>query len=182
MDSVEEFSEFAHGAAGRLCRTAFLLCGNWHTAQDLTQMTLAKVFVSWRRINRRDGVDAYAHRTLVNTYLALMRKRSYAEMPVGRIPEQASSADSADLRIVLLQALAGLGPRARAVVILRYWEDHSVDQVAEMLGCSAGSVRTTSSRAKEKLRAALGDALPELGDGANSPHATPSQERDSAHG
>ncbi len=69
MESSQEFTEFAGAAGPRLRRTAFLLCGDWHTAQDLTQMTLAKVFVAWRRISRGDAVDAYARRTLVNTYL-----------------------------------------------------------------------------------------------------------------
>jgi RNA polymerase sigma-70 factor (sigma-E family) len=201
LDSTDEFVEFAGVAAPRLCRTAFLLCGDWHTAQDLSQTTLAKVFVSWRRINRRDGAHAYAHRTLVNSYLAMARRRSFAEMPVGEIPESASSADTADLRIVLLQALAELTPGARAVVILRYWEDRSVDQVAEMLGWSAGNVRTQSSRALDKLREGLGDALPEFGRSPVRPpeisgrppeisarppetagHQVPGHQRDTAHG
>jgi RNA polymerase sigma-70 factor (sigma-E family) len=169
LDTTDEFVEFAGAAAPRLCRTAFLLCGNWHTAQDLSQATLAKVFVSWRRISRRDSANAYAHRTLVNTYLAASRRRSYSETPVSQVPEAASRAETTDLRIVLLQALAGLTPRARAVVVLRYWEDRSVDQVAEMLGCTAGNVRTQSSRALEKLREALGDL-------ADDPR------RDTAHG
>jgi len=70
MTPADEFVEFAQAAAPRLRRTAFLLCGDWHTAEDLTQSALAKVFVSWRRIRRRDAAHAYATRTLVNTYLA----------------------------------------------------------------------------------------------------------------
>jgi DNA-directed RNA polymerase specialized sigma24 family protein len=73
VTATEEFTEFATGAAPRLRRTAFLLCGNWHTAEDLTQATLVKMFVSWRRISRQDAVYAYANRTLVNTYLAADR-------------------------------------------------------------------------------------------------------------
>src|SRR6202451_1408051 len=73
--SVEEFTEFAAGAAARLRRTAFLLCGDWHTAEDLTQTTLARMFVSWRRISRQEAVYAYASRTLVNAYLADRRRR-----------------------------------------------------------------------------------------------------------
>jgi len=88
------------------------------------------VFVSWRRIQRRGGAHAYAHRTLVNTYLAMARRRSSTETPVSILPEGASRPDTTDLRIVALQALAGLAPRARTVVVLRYWEDRSVEQVA----------------------------------------------------
>jgi RNA polymerase sigma-70 factor (sigma-E family) len=182
LASDEEFIEFAGAAAPRLCRTAFLLCGDWHTAQDLTQTTLAKVYVSWRRIRRRAGAQSYAHRTLVNTYLAMARKRSFAETPVSLVPEETSCADTADLRILLKQALAQLPPKARAVVILRYWEDRSADQVAELLGCSAGSVRVQSARALEKLRAVLADELPEFGSTAVRPAAMHDQERDAANG
>jgi hypothetical protein len=87
LDSADEFSEFAGASAPRLYRTAFLLCGDWHTAQDLAQTTLAKVFVSWRRIQRQDGAHAYAHRTLVNSYLAMARTRSSTETPVSILPE-----------------------------------------------------------------------------------------------
>jgi DNA-directed RNA polymerase specialized sigma24 family protein len=72
----EEFTEFVAASGARLRRTAFMLCGNWHTAEDLTQTALAKVFASWRRIGRPDSVHAYAERTLVNTYLAHRRTRS----------------------------------------------------------------------------------------------------------
>jgi RNA polymerase sigma-70 factor (sigma-E family) len=189
LDPAEDFSEFARTAAGRLCRTAYLLCGDWHTAQDLTQTTLAKVFVSWRRIERRDGVHAYAHRTLVNSYLAMARRRSFSELPVATIPDAADQTDTADLRIVLLQALASLTPRDRTVVILRYWEDRSADQVAELLGCSPGNVRVLSCRALQRLRGVLGDTLPGHGPGSASSYQTlpgpagePAREKDTAHG
>src|ERR1700733_15148228 len=78
--SVEEFTEFAAAAAARLRRTAFLLCGDWHTAEDLAQTTLAKMFVAWRRISRQDAVYAYASRTLVNTYLASRRRQRGREL------------------------------------------------------------------------------------------------------
>ena len=176
MDSADEFSEFAGAAAPRLYRTAFLLCGNWHTAQDLAQTTLAKVFVSWRRIQRQDGAHAYAHRTLVNSYLAMARRRSSAETPVSILPEGAGRPDTTDLRIVLMQALAGLAPRARTVVVLRYWEDRSTEQVAQLLGCSAGSIRIQSMRALETLRAVLGDELTEFGSASSAGRAAPARE------
>ena len=79
MTSAEEFTEFAAAAAPRLRRMAFLLCGDWHTAEDLVQTALAKVFVSWRKIRRQDAAHAYAARTLVNTYLAQKRLKSTGE-------------------------------------------------------------------------------------------------------
>jgi RNA polymerase sigma-70 factor (sigma-E family) len=162
VDSTEEFIEFAAAVGPRLRRTAYLLCGDWHAAQDLTQTALAKVFVAWHRINSGEGAYAYAHRTLVNCYLAARRKGRGAEFPVGGVPDRPSGPETTELRIVLLEALASLTPKARAVLVLRYWEDRSVDQVAAMLGCSAGNVKSQSSRALDKLRMLLGDALTEL--------------------
>jgi RNA polymerase sigma-70 factor (sigma-E family) len=156
----EQFTEFATLAAPRLRRTAFLLCGDWHTAEDLAQTALARVFVSWRRINRKGAVHAYATRTLVNSYLAGRRRKRAGEVLLGRLPDRAVQPPGPELRLVLLDALATLPPRARAVVVLRYWEDLSIEQVAALLGCSAGNVKSQSARALDKLRALLdGTAL-----------------------
>jgi RNA polymerase sigma-70 factor (sigma-E family) len=155
----EEFADFAQTASPQLRRTAFLLCGNWHTAEDLVQTTLAKVFVSWRRIRRRDAVRAYAARTLVNTYLADKRSKRSSEFITDRLPERPVEPPAPETRMVVLGVLATLPPRARAVVVLRYWEDLSVDQVAAVLGCSPGNVKSLSAGALGKLRAALDEAL-----------------------
>jgi RNA polymerase sigma-70 factor (sigma-E family) len=159
VTSGEEFAEFAEGASLRLRRTAFLLCGNWHTAEDLVQVTLSKMFVSWRKIRRRDAVHAYATRTLVNTYLADKRLKRTAEIVTDRLPECPAEPQSPETRIVVRDALATLPPRARAVVVLRFWEDLSVEQVAAMLGCSPGNVKSHTARALGKLRAVLGEAF-----------------------
>ena len=87
MTSAEEFVEFVEDAFPRLRRTAFLLCGDWHTAEDLAQTALAKMFVSWRKIERPDAADAYASRTLVNTYRTHMRLKRTGELLTGRLPE-----------------------------------------------------------------------------------------------
>jgi hypothetical protein len=109
----EEFVEFAAAAGGRLQRTAFMLCGDWHTAEDLAQTALAKVYVSWRKINRRGAAHAYASRTLVNTYLADRRTKRAGDLVTSDPPELASAAAAPDVRIVVLQALATLPPRGR---------------------------------------------------------------------
>ena len=164
MTSVEQqFTEFATLAAPRLRRTAFLLCGDWHTAEDLAQIALAKVFVSWHRISRRDAVHAYATRTLVNSYLASRRRKRATEVLLARLPDRAVPPPAPELRLVVLDALAALPPKARAVVVLRYWEDLSVEQVAALLGCSAGNVKSQSARGLDKLRALLADAAPTPG-------------------
>jgi RNA polymerase sigma-70 factor (sigma-E family) len=156
----QQFTEFATLAAPRLRRTAFLLCGDWHTAEDLTQTALAKVFVSWRRISRKDAVQAYATRTLLNCYLAGRRRKRATEVLLSRLPDRAVQPREPELRLMMLDALAVLPPRARAVVVLRYWEDLSVEQVASLLGCSTGNVKSQSARALDKLRALLDDAAP----------------------
>ena len=163
MTSQEEFVEFAAASAPRLRRTAFLLCGDWHTAEDLAQTALAKVFVAWRRVRRRDTAHAYATRTLVNTYLADKRLRRSGEILTDRIPDYPVPPVPPETRLLVLDALAALPPRARAVVVLRYWEDLSVERAAQVLGCSAGTVKSQSARALDKLREALGDVMTESG-------------------
>jgi RNA polymerase sigma-70 factor (sigma-E family) len=169
VTSAEEFIEFATVVSPRLRRTAFLLCGDWHTAEDLTQATLVKVFTSWRRISRKDAAGSYATRTLVNTYLADRRRKRVGEVLTGTLPERPVQEHTPEMRVVVLDALATLPPSARAVVVLRYWSDLSVEQVAAMLGCSEGNVKSQSARALDKLRVLLGDATVEDG-GAGRRH------------
>lgn len=162
MPSPDGFVEFANANATRLRRTAYLLCGDWHTAQDLTQTALAKLFVAWDRVSRSDSVTAYAQRTLVNAYLAQKRQRSSGEAPTENPPDPAVAAAAPELAIVLRSALAKLSPKARAVVVLRYWADLSVDDTAAVLGMSSSAVKTQSMRALEQLRVALGPAHGDL--------------------
>jgi RNA polymerase sigma-70 factor (sigma-E family) len=170
----EEFVEFAEASAARLRRAAFLLCGDWHEAQDLTQTTLAKVFVSWRKISRTDAVHAYALRTLVNTYLADKRRKRHQEILTSELPEHLAEPPGPETRIVVVNALAALPPGGRAVLVLRYWADLSVDQAAAVLGCSPGNVKSQTARSLEKLRSVLGDAFSEL--------ELPQRSRDDEHG
>ncbi len=156
MTNATEFAEFASAASPRLRRMAFLLCGNWHTAEDLTQTALAKVFASWPRVRRQEAVHAYTTRTLVNTFLADRRLRRNGEVLTDRLPDRPAGGPAPEDRIVVLDALATLPPRSRAVVILRYWADLNVDQAAAVLGCSPGTVKSQTSRALSRLREALG--------------------------
>lgn len=169
MTSEEEFVDFAAAVAPRLRRMAFLLCGDWHAAEDLVQTTLAKVFVSWRKIRRQDAQHAYAARTLVNTYLADKRLKRSEEILTSRPPERSIQPPSPETRIVVLSALATLPPKSRAVVVLRYWADLSVDQVAAILGCSTGNVKSQSARALSKLRPVLDDIMTESGSPGHPP-------------
>jgi RNA polymerase sigma-70 factor (sigma-E family) len=158
-----EFTEYATARAARLRETAYLLCGDWHRAQDLAQTTLAKVYVAWPKIERSEAVDAYARRVLLNEFLGYRRRRSSSERVMDEIPETAAHAEQHELRLTLLEALARLTPAKRAVVVLRYWEDHSVETVAEMLDMSTSAVKSASLRALAELRSMLGaDFLADL--------------------
>ncbi len=179
MTSAEDaFIEFAELAGPRLRRTAFLLCGDWHAAEDLAQTALAKVFVAWRRINYQDAAHAYATRTLINTYLADRRRKRPVELITDRVPDHPAEQYPAESRIVVMDALATLPPRARAVIVLRYWSDQSVEQVAGLLGCSTGNVKSQTARALDKLRAVL-----EAGDAeAPNPPGVQRKARTATHG
>jgi RNA polymerase sigma-70 factor (sigma-E family) len=152
----EEFTEYATASAGRLREIAFLMCHDWHQAQDLAQATLAKVFVSWARIRRRDNVDAYARQVLVREFLSGKRKRSSGERVMAEVPEQSARRDAAELRLTLLEALACLPPSQRAAVVLRYWEDNSVERVAEIMRTTPGAVKSHCFRGLRDLRTRLG--------------------------
>jgi RNA polymerase sigma-70 factor (sigma-E family) len=156
VTNATEFAEFASAASPRLRRMAFLMCGNWHTAEDLTQTALAKVFASWPRVRRQEAVHAYTTRTLVNTYLADRRLRRNGEVLTDRLPDRPAGGPAPEDRIVVLDALATLPPRSRAVVILRYWADLNVEQAAAVLGCSPGTVKSQTARALSRLRDTLG--------------------------
>jgi RNA polymerase sigma-70 factor (sigma-E family) len=151
----DDFARFAAVAFPRLRRTAYLLCGDWHTAEDLAQITLTKVLISWRRIRRSDAVDAYARKTLLNAYLADSSRKRHTEVLTDGLPERPVDLPGPELRLDVMEALATLPPKARAVVILRYWEDLSVEQAAAVLGCSAGNVKSQSARALDRLRPLL---------------------------
>jgi RNA polymerase sigma-70 factor (sigma-E family) len=158
----EEFTAFAVAAAPRLRRTAFLMCRDWHLAQDLTQITLAKMYVSWRRIWQTANLEAYSRRVLMHVLIDQRRRRSDSEIALAAPPEPAPHGGpdgSPELRVTLVDALATLPIRDRAIVVLRYWEDHSVETVADMLNLSPGVVKSQSARSLTRLRALLGDSL-----------------------
>ncbi|GAA2427043.1 SigE family RNA polymerase sigma factor [Streptomyces glaucus] len=156
--ALDEFQGFARAVTPRLFRSALLMSGDWHLAEDLVQTALGKVFASWSRVRRADSPDAYAHTVLMRSYISHKRLRRSSEQPVAALPDtaDASAADNA-LRLTLLAALRELPPRDRAVVVLRYWEDRSVQETASALGMTQSSVRNRSSRALARLRKVIGD-------------------------
>jgi RNA polymerase sigma-70 factor (sigma-E family) len=156
------FDEFATARTKRLFHYAYLVCGDWHEAQDLVQTTLAKLYVAWRRIERQENVDAYARRVLLRAYLSRRRLRRSTETPVAEPPPNAADSADADLRMALVNALRTLPPRNRAVVVLRYFEGHSTESTAQILGLTQSAVKTINSRSLKALRAVLGAAREDL--------------------
>jgi len=158
-----EYLEFAARRAAALYRSACLLSGgDTHLAEDLVQETLGRMYVHWHKAAAADNPAGYAHTVLVRAFLSHRRKRSSTETPREELPDAVTAEGDATVRIVLLDALGQLTPRDRAVLVLRYWEDRSVEETAQALRLSPGAVRTRCSRALERLRGVLGDSLPEL--------------------
>jgi RNA polymerase sigma-70 factor (sigma-E family) len=155
MSEQLDFTAFATTLTPRLFRTALLMCGDWHLAEDLVQTTLAKLFVKWARVQRADVPEAYARGVLTKTFLSHKRVRRNAELPGIDLGDQ--QAPETPDRLELFEALRTLDPLDRAVVVLRYWEDRSVGQTAAEIGLSEGAVRTRASRALVRLRAELSD-------------------------
>jgi RNA polymerase sigma-70 factor (sigma-E family) len=157
VDEVQ-FREWAQGRQPALRRTAFLLCGDWHHAQDLVQETLTRLYKHWPRLSDRDGLDAYARKVLVRAYTDERRRRRSTERPTAAIPDvpdRSGEESRADLRLTLLAALGRMPRSQRAVLVLRYWEDLTQAQTAAVLGCSEGNVKSQAARGLTALRAEL---------------------------
>lgn len=154
----EEFTAFVGAAAPRLRRTAYLMCRDWHLAQDLTQITFARIYASWGRVRRAENLDAYSRRVLMNAVFDHRKRRSQGEIVLADPPESAQRpGGSPELHVALMDALATLPVRDQAIVVLRHWEDRSVEAVAEILGVSVSVVKMQSHRALGRLRAVLGE-------------------------
>jgi RNA polymerase sigma-70 factor (sigma-E family) len=152
----QEFGQFMTARWPGLVRLAYGLTGDRWLAEDVAQAALASAYAAWWRVRRADDPDAYVRRILINTSNRRFRRRRVAEQV--HQPEQlpdAAVADPAELigqHSALLAAVRELPARQRAIVLLRYWDDLSDAQVAAILGCSPGTVRSQASRALAKLR------------------------------
>jgi len=147
------FAEYFAARSGAMRGTAFLLCGDWHRAEDLVQAAFTKLYTHWHRVARHESLDPYVRQVLIRTFIddgrrGWWRRERTRDTPI----EQAAAPGSADDRLMLLQALAGVPPRQRAVLVLRYWEDMSVEETAAVLGCTAGTVKSQAARGLDALR------------------------------
>ncbi|OLF09499.1 RNA polymerase subunit sigma-24 [Actinophytocola xinjiangensis] len=161
-DRDAEFGEYLESRAVVMRRTAFLLCGgDWHRAEDLVQTTLTKMYVAWSRIRRDGSVDAYSRRIMVRTAIDESR-RAYRrrESVVEEVPENAVRPPGVEEAVDVRRALAKLPAGQRAVVVLRYWEDLSVQETAATLGKSEGTIKSQAAKGLASMRRMLSSDEP----------------------
>jgi RNA polymerase sigma-70 factor (sigma-E family) len=149
-----EFREFVISRGRSLLHSAYLLTGNLSDAEDLVQSALAKTYQAWDRIEDRKALDGYVRRAMVNTHISWWRRRKVDEYPTDDIPDQpvADASVTSELHDSLRRAIERLPQRMRAAVVLRFLEDMTEAEVADVLGVSQGTVKSTVSRAVAKLR------------------------------
>lgn len=155
MNEPAGFREFVAARSPALVRGAWLLTGNQATAEDLVQTALAKTWSRWAQVVRQDAPEAYVRRVMLSTYLTWHRRRWHGEVPVAAVPDTLPAPDAlheADLRQAMAAALGILAPRQRAVVVLRFFDDMTEAQAADVLGCSVGTVKSQTAKALGKLR------------------------------
>lgn len=156
----QDFTEFVATRSRQLIRLAYVLTGDQHSAEDLLQNALIKAAAHWGRIH--SAPDAYVRRIMYREQVSWLRRRTRRpETAMAQVPERPAGDQtvSVEARLTLQDALRALPPRKRAVLVLRYLEDLPESQVAEILGCSVGTVRSQTHKAVSQLRA----ALPSLG-------------------
>lgn len=161
-----QFSDYFAARREVVRRTAYLMCGDWHWADDLAQAAFIRVAASWHRIRDPEAVDAFVRTCLVRTYLSETRRvwrrreRSVAETPDLAGPDD--DAEAATRRMVFAQALRHVPPRQRVTLICRFYQGLDVAETAAVLGCSEGTVKSQTARGLAALRQILGDAVPAL--------------------
>ncbi|MEV6039201.1 SigE family RNA polymerase sigma factor [Nonomuraea sp. NPDC052116] len=150
-----EFVSFVRHRGDHHLRTAVLLTGDWHTAEDLVQSCLGKLYRVWHRLDTSSDPDAYLRRILVNTYRSWWRARWRREIPRAELPELPGPGDVGDTRAVaedVRKALARLPARQRTALVLRFFADLPEAEVADLMGCSPGTVKTHTHRGLQAMR------------------------------
>ena len=163
---ANSFEAFVRESSPALARLAFLLTGDRQLGEDLLQTALSKVLPHWHRVIAQGDPTSYVRTVMVRTAIGWRRRRWNGETPANNLPEPTAASDfsnALDTRERLRAALTTLPARQRAVVVLRFYEDRTEVEVARLLGCSTGTVKSQSSKALAKLRARLDDefAIPQ---------------------
>jgi RNA polymerase sigma-70 factor (sigma-E family) len=171
----ERFRAFARNQAAPLRRCAYLFCGDWHTAEDLMQTTLIKIYQAWHRVEQQETAGRYARTVLLRTWLDEKRRPwRRSEIGLADPPEVADTgagpeeqAGRAWARDLVHTALLEVPPRQRAVLVLRYFDDLSIAETAATMGCTEGTVKSQAARGLANLRAAV-EALERARPGATT--------------
>jgi RNA polymerase sigma-70 factor (sigma-E family) len=160
---AQAFREFASTNAAHLRRCAYLFCGDWHLAEDLMQQSLIKVYRAWSRVQQQDRLGNYARQVLLRTWLDEKRRPWRRAEFTTTVPDTADASADPDQRAhqvwardVVRKALLEVPPRQRAVVVLRYFDDLTVAETAQVMRCSEGTVKSQTARGLAALRAAVG--------------------------
>ncbi|MFV2112373.1 SigE family RNA polymerase sigma factor [Micromonospora sp. LOL_025] len=150
----DEYRQFVEARLEHLRRTAYLLCRDWHTADDLVSITLGKLYRAWPRVRAAENVDAYVRQVLTRAWLDERRRPWRRERSTDEVPDDAAPDSEPDLadRELLLDLLGKLPERRRAVLVLRFYCDLSVEDTAQILGVTTGTVKSQAARALESLR------------------------------
>ena len=155
-----QFREYFTARRELVRRTAYVLCGDWHWADDLAQTAFMRLAVNWRKVRDQQALDAYVRTCLVRAYLSDARRMwRRRERSTAELPERAAVAgptDGAAGRLTFAVALRRLAPRQRAVLVCRYYQDLDVAATAATLGCSVGTVKSHAARGLARLRELLG--------------------------
>jgi len=157
------YEEYVANRWATLYRTAYLMTGNHADAEDVVQTALVKVYAAWSKVTAADAPEAYVRRILTNTFLSSRRPLRVArERLVDRLPESPVTPGGPEDRLSIWPHVASLPPKQRAVVVLRYYEDLSEQQIADALGCSTGTVKSNASLALKSLKARMSAAEGEV--------------------
>lgn len=150
------YEEYVATRWASLYRTAYLMTGNHADAEDVVQTALVKVYAAWSKVTAADAPEAYVRRILTNTFLSSRRPlRVTRERLVDQMPETSVTPAGSEDRLSIWPHVASLPPKQRAVVVLRYYEDLSEQQIADALGCSTGTVKSNASLALKSLKARM---------------------------
>jgi RNA polymerase sigma-70 factor (sigma-E family) len=163
MDARDaDYADFVRSRTHALLRSAYLLTGDQHLAEDLVQEALARTHRAWARLERAGNAEAYTRKIMYHAQVSVWRRPKVAETLPGELPDRPAGrgddpAEAAGVRISLQRALLQLSAKQRAVIVLRFFEDHTEVEAAQMLGVSVSTVKTQCARALDRLRVLVPD-------------------------
>jgi len=163
MDARDaDYADFVRSRTHALLRSAYLLTGDQHLAEDLVQEALARTHRAWARLERAGNAEAYTRKVMYHAQVSVWRRPKVAEALPGELPDRPAGrgddpAEAAGVRISLQRALLQLSAKQRAVIVLRFFEDHTEVEAAQMLGVSVSTVKTQCARGLDRLRSLVPD-------------------------